>query len=143
MFEKLLTKEIAEDLRGETDFNEFTAIDDSAAEVLASPLTIKQRLSGHPEINDSTAEALASYEVKQLGLNGLSVISPATARSLGQFNGNLFLNGLKTICGTEAEAHSSNPCALVGRCWRAFGFGSRRAGRALWFSSASRDCRVV
>ena len=50
-------------------------IDDSAAEVLASPLNIKQRLSGHPEINDSTAEALASYEVKQLGLNGLSVIS--------------------------------------------------------------------
>jgi len=127
MSEKRLTKEIAEQILVNEDFEaleEFTEIDDASAESLskcdgclnlASLASLsdavatslgKHRgesliLDGLTSLSDAVAASLGEHEDVSLG--GVTTLSDAAAESLSKKKGNLYLNSLTSLSDTAAE----------------------------------------
>jgi len=79
-YEKILTKEIAEQFRKkkiEVQLDEFTAIEDAAAESLSKHEDYLN-LDGLTSLSDAAAESLSKHE-GTLSLHGLTSLSDATA----------------------------------------------------------------
>lgn len=107
--EKCLTSEIASEFLSEvgeftlSDLDEFTAIDDSAAELLRQykwGLT----LNGLTSLSDAAAESLSKHKGRRIELNGLSCLSDKAAESLSQYKGDLECNGLESLSETAIES---------------------------------------
>jgi hypothetical protein len=109
--EKVLTKEIAEQFVADEDsveMEEFTAIEDDAAVILATHEGSPSRgsylyLSGLTELSDAAAESLCKYE-GFLSLSGLESLSDAVAESLSKYEGDLWLSGLTSLSDAAAES---------------------------------------
>ena len=105
--EKVLTKEIAEQLFADdyyVEFSEFTAIDDEAAEILGR-CEFSLYLSGLPSLSDAAAESLGRHQ-GDIELRGLTELSDAAAKSLSQNQGLLDLRGLTNLSDAAAESLS-------------------------------------
>ena len=111
--EKVLTKEIADEIIiKEKDsvflyLDEFTQIDDQAAEVLAKRQGVLS-LSGLTELSDNAAESLSKHK-DSLRLDGLTELSDAAAESLSKHKGSLSLDGLNELSDAAAESLAKNP----------------------------------
>jgi hypothetical protein len=94
--EKVLTKEIAEQfLAGQSvTLNEFTAIEDEAAESLRNCNHTWLVLDGLTNLSDAAAIYLSTMEIA-LSLNGLTELSNTAAKSLGKHA--LVLSGLTSL----------------------------------------------
>ena len=103
--EKTLTEEIAEKFVVDPDINtnEFTSIEDEAAEVL-SKYVGSLFLNGLTELSDAAAESLSRHE-GSLYLSGLTSLSDAAAESLSKYKGpSLSLDGLTELSDAALEA---------------------------------------
>ncbi len=119
--EKVLTKEVAEEYLNEDDprFQEFTAIEDEAAEVLGSRYKNECQstlyLNGLTSLSDAAAKSLAEYRGYRgkcdhgLFFLGLESLSDAAARRLSRYNGTLNLDGLSIL--SDAAAESLSECS--------------------------------
>ena len=107
MNEKLLTKQIAEQfVAGKIDaLDEFTSIDDNAAEALVSFKGDAVSLNGLKSITVEAAKALACFKGSPdmmraslaLSLDGLTSLMDDAAKALASFKGGyLTFNSLKT-----------------------------------------------
>jgi hypothetical protein len=110
--EKVLTREIAEQLLKEKEplrFEDYTALDDDAAEILATHKG-ELILDGLKEISDESATSLTNYqhEDNALHLNGISKLFHSVAESLGKYNGKLIhLNSLVELTDITAASLSN------------------------------------
>ena len=85
MAEKRLTKEIAEQFLADdesVDLNEFTELDDAAAQRLSKYKGYCLGLPGLTSLSDAAAESLGKHEGIYLRLDGLTSLSDAVAESL-------------------------------------------------------------
>jgi hypothetical protein len=92
--EKVLTKEIAEQFFKQPYpdvTNEFSRIDDDAAELL-SKCPGDLFLEGLEKISDASAESLSKHTGEKIDLEGLIELSDAAAESLSKYKGQLYLN---------------------------------------------------
>lgn len=103
--EQVLTKEIAEFLagRGDPQLDEFTSIDDSAAECL-SKHTGWISLRGLTGISNAAAESLSRHDGGRLVLVGITELTDAAAESLSRYRGRLCL-GLTSL--SDSPGHLS------------------------------------
>ena len=91
--EKVLTKEIAEQFFKQPYpdvTNEFSRIDDDAAELL-SRCPGDLFLEGLEKISDASAESLSKHVGEMMDLEGLKELSDAAVESLSKYKGHLYL----------------------------------------------------
>ena len=96
--EKIITKDIAEEfLKDEysVDLEEFTSIEDAAAESLSKHEGDYLDLSGLTELSDAAAESLSKQQ-GDLNLDGLTELSDAAAESFSKYKGDKLYLGIKT-----------------------------------------------
>ena len=101
--EKVLTKEIAEQFLADeysVDLNEFTSIEDAAAESLGK-YEGDLYLDGLTEISDTAAEVLSKHEGR-LSLGGLTHLSDAVVESLSNHKSELSFHYLEKITDQQA-----------------------------------------
>jgi hypothetical protein len=104
MDELRLTCDIAEQFLGHQDevcLNEFTSLDDDAAERLGD-FHGQLDLDGLASLSDRAAESLSKHR-GGLFLDGLTRLSASAAESLGAHCGDILLNGLTSLTGVAAE----------------------------------------
>lgn len=92
--EKVLTEEIAEQFFKQPYpdvTNEFSKIDDDAAELL-SKCPGDLFLEGLEKISDASAESLSKHVGEMMHLEGLIELSDAAVESLSKYKGHLYLN---------------------------------------------------
>jgi SAM-dependent methyltransferase len=107
--ENVLTKEIAEQFVADedsVDLEEFTAIEDAAAESLSKHEGTLY-LEGLTSLSDAAAESLSKHK-GDLCLGGLTRLSDAAAESLGKCTGDLTLDGLTSLSDVAAESLSKH-----------------------------------
>jgi TPR repeat protein len=109
---KVLTKEIAEQFLADedsVDLSEFTAIEDEAAEVLATLEACALNLSGLTSLGEAAAAFLSKCdEDTTLNLDGLSELSDQAIEYLADFQGYaLLLSGVLSISDDGIEKLSS------------------------------------
>ena len=114
MAEKMLTKEIAEEFLADdesVDLEEFTELDDDAAESL-SKYEWGLYLRGLTSLSDAAAQSLSKHE-GELELTGLTSLSDAAAESLSKHNGEFLVIGLTSLSDATAELREiPNPIDL-------------------------------
>ena len=114
--EKVLTKEIAEQFLADpysVDVEEFTTIEDDAAEVLSEcdwPLN----LYGLIDLSDAAAEFLSKHK-GGICLDGLSSLTDVAAESLSKYKREIHLNGLKSLSISAAKSIGQNGQNAQGR----------------------------
>ena len=107
--EKLLTSEIASEFLSEvgkftlSDLDEFTTIDDSAAE-LFQQYKWGLTLNGLTSLSDAAAESLSKHKGRGIELNGLTCLSDKAAESLSRYKGDLECDGLESLSETAIES---------------------------------------
>lgn len=108
--EKVLTKEIAEQFLADEDsvnLNEFTAIEDAAAESL-SKHEGELDLDGLTSLSDAAVESLSKHEGGILDLGGLTSLSVAAAEILSGYKGELHVV-LKNLGEDVYEVLNTHP----------------------------------
>jgi len=118
--EKVLTKEIAEQFSADedsVDLNEFTAIEDAAAESLSKhegewTTEAWLLLDGLTELSDAAAESLSKHKGDGLRLNGLTELSDAAAEVLSNYEGDVALSGLSQLSDSAAVSLSKHKGCL-------------------------------
>lgn len=111
---KLLTNEIAEQCLASfnsLELSEFTAIEDTAAEILRR-FEGALHLGDLTNLSDAAAESLSKHE-GVLYLDGLTNLSHAVADSLSKHKGRLSLNGLTNLSDDAAESLSRHEGYLI------------------------------
>ena len=109
MAEKMLTKEIAEEFLADdesVDLEEFTELDDDAAESL-SKYEWGLYLRGLTSLSDAAAQSLSKHE-GELELTGLTSLSDAAAESLSKHKGDFLGIGLTSLSDATAELLSKH-----------------------------------
>ncbi len=98
MAKKRLTIEIADQFLADedsVDLNEFTEVDDDAAESLSKCEGGWISLNGLTSLSDASAESFGKCKGRQFYLDGLTSLSDAAAESLSKHEGDLRLRGLR------------------------------------------------
>jgi hypothetical protein len=99
---KTLTVEIARKWDQNRKLNEYTSIDDDAAEVLASYKDADLDFDGITSLSPKTVHILSKHI--SLGFDGLSSIENEVAAALSDFSGFLSLRGLTSLSVAAAQS---------------------------------------
>jgi hypothetical protein len=110
--EKVLTAKIAQKAvaKRDSDLNEYTKIEESAAEVLAKYNGYVQ-LNGISQLSEPLAQVFAKHK-GGLSLSGISTLSDEIASLLSNRRGSIELNGLKNLSKESARHLTLCPQAL-------------------------------
>ena len=102
--ENVLTKEIAEQFLADedsVDLSEFTAIEDDAAEVLATAKSDRLILSRIRELSENATIALSQFQGKYLVLNEADIACP-NAKHFRNFGGEQLSLGITELTADDA-----------------------------------------
>ncbi|MBU3679729.1 MAG: hypothetical protein FGM32_09015 [Candidatus Kapabacteria bacterium] len=104
MNDRIITASIANEfLAGRIDLDEYDAMDDDAAEILAQA-DGGLRLDGLKSISVESAKSLAKHNGKYLLLGGVTSISDEVAEALAEHRGGIAIDGVMSISVEAARA---------------------------------------